>query len=546
MALVRRIWFIPRPRSTGRGPRAPRVLLWVSIIAAVLFFVPFGYLALKNLGGEPIGEAFSGGRLIRPLVSSFLLASSVAFTATIIGTAAAWLVTRTDMPGRRVLGLLLPLPLVIPSFIGAFVLLAAFAPGGILESLLSFAGIERLPSVRGGAGAFAVLTLLTFPYVYMPAAARFRQLSPSLEESARLLGARGPRVFLSVVLPQVRGAVMAGSLLVFLYVISDFGVVQLMRFDSLTRVIYATRVFARPTSLALSFQLGLLALLVVSIERFAGAGPRRTSGRSAKRALEVPLGRWRWPAAAGVGLLVTLSLLVPVAVLLWWALRALLGSTRFAGLILGDPASLLAPFVNTIVVSLSAAVVATVIVAPIAYLTVKYRSRAGEAINAVVVAGFALPGLAIALALVSLTVGAPGILGRMYQTLPLLVLAYVVHFGAQSLRAAQVAVASVPDRLDDAARVLGAGRFTRFRRVELPLMMPGLVAGAGLVLLSAMKELPATLLLSPAGFQTLATEVWQATESAYFADASVASLLLISLSGFLTWLLVIRRSDALP
>jgi iron(III) transport system permease protein len=179
----------------------------------------------------------------------------------------------------------------------------------------------------------------------------------------------------------------------------------------------------------------------------------------------------------------------------------------------------------------------------VAYLTVRHASRLAWAANAVVVAGFALPGLVIAFSLVFWTLEAPGPVGALYQTLPLLVFAYVVHFGAQTLRTAQVSVASVPRNLEDAARGLGAGRVRRFLRIELPLMFPGLVAGGGLVLLSTMKELPATLLLAPAGFQTLATKIWVSTEDAFLADASLASLVLILLSAGFTWLLVVRRGD---
>lgn len=526
--------------------RRPKPAAWLNLLVAgisALFVIPFGYLLARNLAGEPLSEAFATNRLIGPFVRSLVLAAAVSAAATILGAGAAWLVARTDLPGVRVWRVLLPLPLVIPSFIGAFVLIAAFAPGGALESLLGPFGVERLPSSRGFVGSFVVLTLLTYPYVYMPAAARFKQLSPSLEESARLLGAKGSRVFFRVIFPQARGAVLAGSLLVFLYVISDFGVVQLMRYDALTRVIYATRVFARSTSLALSFQLGVLALLIVVIERIATRGPTRSTATRTKRSLKVALGRWRWASEAAVAFLVSLSLLVPVAVLTWWAGRALFREGPGSGFVLNDPGSLVSPLLNTVAVSVATAIAATLLLAPVAYLTVKYRNRTGDIANAIIVAGFALPGLAIALALVALTVGAPGPLGGIYQTLPLLVLAYVIHFGAQSLKASQVAVASVPDRLDDAGRVLGASRQARFLRIELPLMTPGLLAGAGLVLLSTMKELPATLLLAPAGFQTLAMDIWQATESAYFADASIASLVLIALSGLLTWSLVIRRSE---
>jgi iron(III) transport system permease protein len=161
-----------------------------------------------------------------------------------------------------------------------------------------------------------------------------------------------------------------------------------------------------------------------------------------------------------------------------------------------------------------------------------------------VAAGFALPGLVVALAVVFWSRQLPASWG-LYQSFTMLVFAYVVHLGAQSLRAAQVAVGSVPRRLDESARMLGAGRARRFATIDLPLMVPGLAAGAGLVLLSTMKELPITLLTAPLGFETLSRRIWADTEAAFLAEAALASLVLVAVSGVLTWLLVVRRTERL-
>jgi iron(III) transport system permease protein len=526
------------PTGVTARRKAP-TLLQVSVgLLALLFASPFIFLLVGNVGGESkFLETITEADALVPLWRSVFLGTTVALGATAIGTGAAWLTTRADIPMRRVFEILLPLPLVVPSFIGAFAFLAAFSPGGVLDSLLSPLGFDSVPGLHGFVGSLVVLTLFTYPYVYLPVRARLRQLPASLEESSRLLGSGGLATFTRIVLPQIRPAILAGSLLVFLYTIGDFGVVQLMRYRALTTTIYATRLFDRPTSLALSLLLGLLALLVVVGERaLAGrtwAGPRGT------RPLQIPLRRWKIPSVTFLIVLLCSALGIPAAVLAWWTVRGVAGgaATLEAGPIAG------AAF-NTSVSSIVAAVAAIVLVLPVAYLTGRYRSRLGEGANGFIVAGFALPGLAIALALVSLVLDLPA-LAAFYQTLPLLVLAYVIHFGAQALRASQVALSSVPASVEDAARMLGAGRVERFFRAELPLMMPGLLAGAGLVLLSSMKELPATLLLAPSGFQTLATRIWASTESAYFADASIASLVLIALSGLLTWALVIRRSELL-
>ena len=163
-----------------------------------------------------------------------------------VGTGLAWLTVRTDLPGRRIWRILAPLPLVFPSFVGATALLAGFATGGLIEELLSPFGIDALPSVRGYRGAWLVLTLFTYPYVYLPVAARLSSLPPSLEESARLLGRSPWSVFRTVVLPQTSPAIWAGALLVFLYAISDFGAVALLGYDTLTEQIYADRLFNQP------------------------------------------------------------------------------------------------------------------------------------------------------------------------------------------------------------------------------------------------------------------------------------------------------------
>lgn len=509
----------------------------LAVALTVPFALPFAYLLVRNaqdLGG--LWEALSDDRLLGPLLRSLALGISVAAAAAVLGTASAWLVARTNLRGRRIWALLLCLPLVIPSFVGAVALIAAFAPGGLVEDLL---GISWLPEVSGFNGAFIVLTLLTYPYVFLPVMARLRGLPPSLEESARMLGRRPIEVFLTVVLPQARAAVAAGALLVFLYVISDFGAVQLLRYDTLTRAIYSDRLLDPITSIALSLVLGLLAVAVVAMERRSSRVGLRDQARMGSP-LIVPLRGGRVPAYLFLVLLIGFSLVAPIAVLAYWAITSLARGSADATSVVADPSLIVQPLLSTAGVSVVTALVAIAIVLPIAYRSVRRPGRLGEVLAGTVVGGFALPGLVTALAFVFFTLSTPGPLGALYQTLPLLVLAYVVHHGALALGAAQSAVAGVPARLDDAARIMGKTRPRRFLGVELPLMLPALAAGAGLVLLSTAKELPATLLLAPPGFSTLATKVWQAAELAAWGEAAIYALVLVAISAVLTWFLVVR------
>ena len=524
------------PRSTSSTRPSPG-LVAAALVVAALFAAPLGYLVVRvaQLGREA-ADVLTGAGVWPPLRSTVTLATAVAVTSAVVGTGLAWLTTRTDLPYRRVWALAAPLPLVYPSFIGAAALLAAVAPGGLIDSVVPW--VDRLPEVEGFGGSWYVLTLFTYPYVYLPVAARLGGLNPGLEEGARLLGKTPWAVFRSVVLPQASSAIWAGALLVFLYVVSDFGAVAQLRYRTLTVEVYENRLQDR--ALVLGALLGAVALVVVAFERVVGRRRAVVDSVRSRRPLQVPLGRWRWPAFAAVAVVAANALLGPLSVLSFWAVKGLTGGGRLQAT---DVADLAGPARSTALLSVAAAVLAVAVVLPVAYLTARHSSRLGDAVNAAVVAGFALPGLLIALSVVFWTLSGPGWLGGLYQTAPLLVLAYVVHFGAQAMRATQVAVAAVPRRLDDAARSLGASRWRRLRSVEVPLMLPGLAAGAGLVLLSTIKELPATLLLRPTGTDTLALEVWRARETANWPEAGLAGLALVLLSAALTWLLILRRVE---
>jgi iron(III) transport system permease protein len=523
---------LPEAVAAPAARRPPAALVAAGLVVAAVFALPLLQLLRENASG--FVSALRAADATAPLRRTLALAVTVSAGAVVVGTALAWLLVRTDLPARRVLRVVAPLPLVIPSYVGALALLAATAPGGLVAEVLGLVGVDRPLDVRGFSGSVLVLVLLTYPYVYLPVAARLATLPGALEESARSLG-RAPReVFREVVLPQLWGAMGAGALLVFLYSLSEFGAVALLRYDTLTRVIFSAKLFEPEISLALSLLLAAIAIAVVAAERALARRRRHVDATAGSRtAPPTALGRWRLPALGFVAGVLGCALVLPVAVLVQWVLRGVLGNARL------DAGRLSDPFVTSAWVAIVTAGVAVAVVMPVAYLTTRYRSRAGDAAGTVVVAGFAVPGLVLALTLVAL-VRDVEVLQPLYLTYTLLVVAYTIHFGSQALRASQVAVAGVPDRVVDAARSLGAGRVRRFARVELPLMRSGLAAGAGLVLLSTLKELPATLVLAPLGVQTLATQVWSATSEGFYAQAGLAALVLLALSAALTWVLTVR------
>ena len=533
----------PSDDATSQGPVGLRL---AAGFVALCFAFPAAYLVWRNItsDADPLGVLLSR-RTMEPLQRSLVLAVLVSATNAVTGTGLAFLTTRTDLPGARVFRLLLPLPLVYPTFVGAAAFIRTLSPGGVASDALSAIGTDQTFELRGLFGAWLALTLFTYPYVYLPVAARLRSLPGSLEEAARLLGDSSFVAFRRVVSPQIATAVLSGTLLVFLYTISDFGAVQLMKYDTLTLAIWTTRLNNQPVSLALSVVLLGVAAMAVGAERTAArrfVAPTRTA---VGRTLTLPLGRWKAPATAFAGITILLGLVAPAVALSDWAITGIARDVGGQRALLIEPSDVIKPAINTAYASGLTAVAAVLAVLPVAFLVGRFRSRVGEVSNAIVVSTFALPGLLVALAVFRWTGEFAWTRDNLRGTLGLLVAAYVVRFGAQAMGSASVAVAAVPPRLNDAARMLGAGRIRRLITVDLPIMMPGLLAGGGLVLLSTMKELPITLFIAPFDFPTLTTKTFLNFEDAFVAEAGVYALVLVALSAVLTWFLVIRRADHL-
>ncbi|MCC6221949.1 MAG: iron ABC transporter permease [Thermoleophilia bacterium] len=513
-------------RARVRTRRRPSPWLVAAAAAVVaLALLPLAYLVIRAAGGGADGWSVLGRHgTAELLLDTGALVAVVTAAAVVLGVGLAWLVTRTDLPGRRVLGVAAALPLVIPSYVAALALLGAFGPRGLLQQLLSGPfGIERIPEIYGFPGAVLALTLSTYPYVYVLAAAALSSADPALEEASSSLGRSPLATFARVTFPVVRPAVAAGGLLAALYTLADFGAVSLMQYNSLTRAIYLQyrSLFDRTPAAVLALVLVALTAIVLALEarsrravRYHSLGPG-----AARPARPVRLGRWRWPAATACGLAVLFFLGVPLAVLGYWLERAV---SLGAGVELPW-----GPAAASLGAAAAAAACAAAAALPIAILASRYRSSWAGALERLAYVPNALPGIVIALSLVffGARYAAP-----VYQTLGLLLFAYVVRFLPEALAGASSGLATVDPKLEEAARGLGRNRLGVLAAVTLPLARPGILAGAALVFLSTMKELPATLLLRPIGFETLATEVWKETAVGAYSEAALPALVLVALS----------------
>jgi len=521
---------------TGRSSMPLSVRLPALLVGAAML-VPVAYLLVvaATLPPARILALLRAPATLELVGRTLGLAATVTLASVLIAVPIAWCTERTDLPARRLLGITAALPLVIPTYVGAFALVSSLGPGGLIETWTGW----RPPSPYGFRGAAVALTLFSYPYVLLTVRAALRGLDPALEEASRTLG-RSPTVtFVRVVLPQLRPSIAAGGLLVALYVLSDFGAVSMLRTQTFTRAIFLQyrTAFDRAPAALLGVMLVVLTIVVLALESRAAGGARREElARSGppRPSTPVALGAWRWPATLAITALLVLALALPLLVVIWWLIRGLAaGQTVDAAF--GAAA-------RTLGVAALGAVVATLAALPIALWSARERSRTARIVERLSHLGYALPGIVVAFALVYVGIRlAPAL----YQTVAMLIVAYVILFLPQAIGAVRTSLLQVERDVDAAARTLGSTRSQVVRRVLLPLSRRGALAGGALVFLTIVKELPATLLLAPTGFDTLATRVWSATEEAFYTRAALPALLLVAVGSLPLAVSMVRRDRAL-
>ncbi|MBW3563846.1 MAG: iron ABC transporter permease [Acidobacteria bacterium] len=521
--------------SPFRGRRYPPLVIVVpSIAAATLVSVPLVYVFVRAIarGWGVYTRALSSYDGAGLLLRTLLLVFGVAILSIAISVPMAWLVTRTDLPGRRLWALLGAVPLVFPSYIAAFTLVAVLGPRGYLQEAVARFGVEVLPELAYGySGALLALALFSYPYLYLLLIASFRESDASLEEASRMLGYGAWPTFFRVVLPQARPALYGGTLLIILYTLSDFGAVSIVRYNTYTLAIYNAyrALFDRSIAASLATVLILLTVIFIVIEvallRRVRPGPARP--RPSLRT--VRLGRWKAPSLVFLAILSILTVGIPIGTILHWGWRAI-AYDRGAG-------DVVQPALNSVGSAGIAAIAAVLLAIAPAVWSSRYRGKIGVAMEKLAAAGFALPGIVIALALVVFSLS---FIPWMYQTLTLLIAAYVIRFLPEAIAAARAAITAIPRELEEVARMLGRGTLGTIFTVTIPLMRRGILAGASLVFLTAMKELPATLILRPIGFETLATRIWTTASEGFYSETAAPALVLVLASALPVYWFVIR------
>jgi len=494
---------IPRPRR----PHRPVVLFTISSLVAAILALPLVFLLIEARGA---GASEVAHLIFRPLTWSLLwntvrLTVVVTVACAVIGTAAAWCVERTDLPGRRVWAVLVVVPLAIPDFVVSFG----------WNSLWTWA--------HGFRGAVIVMTLAVYPLVYLPVAASLRMADPAQEEVARSLGSGRVRTFVRITLGQAKGAILGGCLLVALVLLAEYGAFEILGYQTFTTEIFTELSgYSFAASCALSLVLVALSLLVLAGEgMLRGRGRVSRSGPMTQR-VNPPqhLGWTRWPALALFAALALLALGVPIAATVYWMQAGLPGA--LSG---GANVSLLNAAGHTAGYGGSAAALATVMAFPVALLAIRHSGRARQILERSTYLVLGMPGVVIAFALLYFTERYAAGFG--YGTSLLLIACYAIMFFPLALVGVKASLARAPVSLDEVARSLGQPRLAVLFRVTMRLAGPGLVAAFCLVFLSAVTELTATLLLIPTGAQTLATQFWSYESNLSYSQAAPFALVMI-------------------
>ncbi len=530
---------------------APRDL-WPVAAGAVALVVATPILVVVSSILTPSLEVWSHlweTQLAELAWNTVALIIGVGLGVVVVGTGLAWLVTMYRFPGRGIFEWLLILPLAMPAYVIGFVFLALFDYAGPVQSWLRqvFGPGVWFPDFASYGGVVLVMTLVLYPYVYLLARAAFLEQSETTLEAARALGASRFRAFWKVMVPLARPSIVAGVTLALMEALADFGTVAIFGFDTFTVAIYRIwfGLFDRGAATELASVLLFFTLTLYLLERALRGRARfyQTDGKVRPPTPKRLTGWKAWTASGAASLVVGVALGLPVAQLLYWTVTALDYDDRY-------PAFLF----NTLTLGAISAILAVGAAVVVAYGLRLSRNRIVATFGRIANMGYALPGSVIAVGVLAplafVDHGLDAFLQATWGISSGLVLtgsmvgllfAYLVRFLAVSCQTVEASLIKVTPSMDMAARSLGASKGKVLWRVHLPLIRGGLCTAAILVFVDVIKEMPATLLLRPFGYETLAVRIWQLTSESLWEAAALPALTIVA-AGILPVLFLARTS----
>ncbi|MCG3758150.1 iron ABC transporter permease [Vibrio cincinnatiensis] len=512
--------------------RAPFYLLLSAGFISLLMLIPLCYLVLRASQAEynQLIELVFRARNWQLLLNTLSLTGGVLLIGTLLALPLAWLVTRSNIAAKRGLTVLAIVPLAIPGYVMAYALLGI---GGNMGALAHLFGL-RISNISGYWGAVWALALYTYPYIFLNLRAALQGLDSSLEESAHSLGYSRFATFRFIMLPHLLPALLAGYIVVALYVLGDFGAVALMRYEAFSFAIFNqySGAFDRIYAAWLSIMLLALAGSFLLVEYYLLKRKRLASVGSgiARQAKPFILGHWALPAWLYIGTVFLLSIGLPLAMLSYWMIvippdYSLLMQVPFT-------------FARSALAAAPAALLAAIMAIPLCYLATRYPSPLTRTMERSAYIGYALPPLTLALAMVFFALHSAFFL---YQTLTLLIFTWSLATLALAMGPIRSALIQTRKNTEEAAQSLGYSSVACFFYVVLPRLRRGILASLALVFLFCMKELPITFLLAPTGYHTLAVTVFSRTSEGMMAEAAPFATAIVLFSSLSIGLILNRE-----
>jgi iron(III) transport system permease protein len=496
----------------GRLPKAS--VMGIAALVSAMALLPLGFVIwiTIQIGWETASAMVFRSRVGELLINTTLLEACTIPLTIVLAVTLAWLTERTDLPGARIWAWLAVAPLAVPAFVH------------------SYAWISVAPGLHGLSGGVLVSVLAYFPFLYLPVAAQLRRLDPAVEDAASSLGLGPWRVFFRVVLPQLRLALCGGSLLIGLHLLAEYGLYVMIRFDTFTTAIVDQfqSAYSGPAANMLAGVLVLCCLAVLGLEaRIRGKERYARVGSGAARLPERRrLGFGTMPCLLIPAMTTALAIGVPLVTLARWLIAG--------GAVVWQLGTIGAALGQTLSLALAGALLTTVAAIPMAWLSIRAPGRLQRALEACHYYVGSLPGVVVALAMVTVTVR---VAFPLYQTVFTVLLAYMLMFLPRALVGLRASIAQAPIELERAAMALGRTPIQAVWQTTMRLAAPGGAVSMALVAMGITTELTATLMLAPNGTTTLATEFWSLTSEIDYAAAAPYALMMVLSSLPLTLLL---------
>ncbi len=543
----------PRSERTASFDPGPVFFIGAVVVLGILVIVPLGWLLAISVQKPDTGgftlhnyvEAFTSSIYLRPIVNSLILAVSVATIAALLGTPLAWLIARTDLPGRRGLRALITAAFVTPSFIGAeaWILLAAPNSGWINRAIASLTHAAHGPiNIFSLGGAIFVMALYNVPYTFTFVASGLELLPVELEDASSTLGGSAWRTMRSITLPLVMPAIIAGFIMSFLEALAEFGSPAFLlipaRAQVVTTQLYLFFQFPVRTELAAAYAMPLLAvtLLLLMLQRRI-LGRRKftmVGGKGGRRRL-VALGAWRWPLLGAALLIPLCSVVLPYLALLATSLSRIWSAGPVPGNLtlywyhwaIFDNEETRKAIWHSVEYGAAAATIATVVALLIAYTANRRLFPGAQALGIVCMAPFVVPGIVLAIGIFAAYSHPPLLL---YGTAAILIIAFTTRFLPIAYSNLNTMVAAVNVDLENAARTLGATRIRALRTITAPLLRRGLLASWLLVFIPGIRELSSAIFLFTPRTATMTTQIFDFSDAGNYEGVSTLAILILAIT----------------